>query len=205
MKIKNIKSGKKIAMLGALILAIACFRHKINDEKDSQKIVAEPAIYEMNETQKTLNAYNSYLATMGSKVHLTENDLIKLKEKDLVLIKIDDDYIQVSKEDYTVYENSEGVIELGLDTFINEARNMLNGNSLSEDRVEVGTLGEFILENEISPIGITKPKYRSLDDKQKDFVKQYYNEDVLICLKENGFPVECYDVNDLYEVNSLKR
>ena len=194
MKIKNIKKGKFI-MLGAILLAVSCFSFKNKDEKKDNEnvIVSKPIVYEMNETVKTLNTYNSYLEAIGSKTRLTYYDLLKLKKQNLITIKTAYHYIEVDKHEFIVYENSKGSIELGLEEYS------------KEDRTEIGTLEKFIAENEIDSVGISVPRYIGWSSEQEEYVMDNYNEEVFLCLQENGFPVECYDIYDLYNANNLKR
>lgn len=151
----------------------------------------------LGETNDTLLKYNTTLKNMGSKKVLTEEDLRIINENcnyGTISLKLaDNTYTQVGN-DYKFIETEEGKLEL----IISDSYDMLTGlPRIKDDYTIIDDFANFVSDNNVEPIGYNTQKWAGWSNHDSEIIRANYGEDVLYCLRENGFPLVCYDVNDL--------
>lgn len=180
-------------------------------ETIKNKTIEFPSL--LSQTDQTLLKYNDWLQKNGSNKRLTTEDLRIIEAQtnshpeDLfsktilgtISIKINsNEYRQVGANEYNFVETIDGNLEL---RFSNLPFDMLTGKDapyINEDTM-ISTFGEYIIDNEIEPIGYTTQSLSAWSDEDTVFIRENYGEDILECLRANGFPLPCYDVNDFYK------
>lgn len=228
MKIKRIRKNEKqfkektkvtvMLLLASTLLAGPSFMMKdlyqkyetigIGDnEKNKNDNSSIQYISIFTETDNTLFKYNSWLQKLGSEKKLTIEDLEWIERNvnnrhpndGIISIKLQDgDYGQVGK-DYLVIVNEENNIELICDTATTSTDLLKGIPRVQKEFTVIDTVEDFICKNNIETIGYTTQKWPAWDDQDSEFIKKSYGEDVLYCLEENGYPLPCYDANDLYK------
>lgn len=193
-------------------------KNEQDKEKMENKTMVVPSIF--SETDKTLLKYNNWLEQVGSNKKLTQEDIkiieaqtnshpeeINVKKmrgimNGTISIKIrPNEYRQVGVNEYDFVETEDGNLELRFNDC--EVSDFLTGKEIRYDNRDVNrisTFKEFVIENDIYPVGYTTQVVPSWGDEDTQFIKEYYGEDILECLRENGFPLPCYDVNDFYKI-----
>lgn len=200
---KKMICGISIAFLGVMYLF---GRNNYEPKPDNTILNTFFVKWDVAETKLTLESYNLYLEKIGSLERLTKKDLQFITDEvdeDYIIIRTSPSCYSMVKKSYMVYENSQESIELGTD---DSERDLFSSSTLSAPALRniIGTLGEFIEENDISPIGI-KMSYPTWNDEQVAFILEHFNEDVLDCFHENGFPLFLYNVSDFYEAYERKQ
>lgn len=163
------------------------------------------------ETDLTLSKYNSWLQKKGVNQRLTKEDLEFIEtntnptcaNNGVFSIKLqNNEYIQVGNE-YFVVENADEKVELIPGFGFENEYDLFTGNKRKTiDYTILGSFGDYVLENDIQIIGYIPQKWTYCSDRDKEFIKENYNEDILRCLQENGLPLPCYDVEDFYKINN---
>lgn len=193
-------------------------KYEQDKEKMENKTMVVPSLF--SETDKTLLKYNNWLEQVGSNKKLTQEDLkiieaqtnshpeeINVKKmrgimNGTISIKIrPNEYRQVGAREYDFVETEDGNLELRFNGC--EVFDFLTGKEIRYDNRDVNrisTFREFVIENDIYPIGYTTQVVSSWGDEDTHFIRERYGEDILECLRENGFPLPCYDVNDFYKI-----
>lgn len=171
-------------------------------------------------TEMTLEKYNTYLENMESEERLTEDDLAYIYQslnEDILNIRLKNGkYVQVYRDNYNIIENEKRQIELISDNnytaytsgqiniFENVTTYDLFTNTRltnNQERYLVSSIGEYIDTNQIESMGYKEQEYLGWKDSDVEFIRTNYSEDILDCLKENGFPILAYDVSDFYETH----
>lgn len=151
----------------------------------------------LGETNDTLLKYNMALKNIGSKKVLTEEDLRIINENCIYstnsLKLADNTYTQVG-DDYKFIETEDGSFQL---RFVGNYDMLTGLPRVKNDYTIIDDFANFVSDNNVEPIGYNTQKWPAWGDRATEFVRTNYGEDVLYCLRENGFPLVCYDVNDL--------
>lgn len=129
-----------------------------------------------------------------------ENDFY-IKDSVKMAIKIKDNY-QYVYSNYFLYSCGENLtISDSEDISIVEEDFRRNGTD--EEVQLLGSLKDYIVENEIKSIGYT---YEELSSENEQAILDAYGEDIYNYYKEKGYPIICFDSEKLYETykNSLK-
>lgn len=165
--------------------------------------------FELPETTKVLNTYNAYLKSIGSAKALTEKDIEFIytgcsEQRKMMSIKTNNsEYTQVGYNEYQVVENANEEIRVLVDSTEPQV-DFLTGEELPlnetfEGYTKIANLGEYMKENKIQPIGYTLIEGWSTQEVK--FILENYDEEILDCLKVNGFPIEVYQANDFYNAH----
>lgn len=163
---------------------------------------------DVNLTDATLEKYNTYLHKIGSDKQLTEKDLeailySNLDEDETISIQVDEfEFKQIGTKTYNVCVDENGNLSLHFRER-QVKRDFFKPLESEEDTIEskkvvLSTIGEFIEENGIQPIGYIN-SWPAWNDKEVKFVRENYGEDVLDCMQEYGFPIKAYYVQDFYD------
>lgn len=203
MKYKNLKVSNYatvLALTTTLSLSTLSGCEKQNVSITNSKPIE--LIHEIG-TDAILIKYNTYLYKMGSKTRLTEEAIQKIEdhtnEGTLALRLLNGEIVQVGTE-YAVSKNADRGIELRLD-YETELDFFTLLKSEEEQIHELCKLGDYITQNDIEKIDYTTQKQPCWSDRDSEFIRENFSEEILDCLTENGFPLPVYDVRDFYNAN----
>lgn len=91
------------------------------------------------------------------------------------------DYLEISS-DYLLYSTD------------GETLDITNNHNIPDDEL-LGTVRDYIIENEIEPIGYEMADIPNINE---SYIIETYGESINEYLKEEGYPVVCFDVLDFY-------
>ena len=212
--IKNLKIVVSSIILGGSLVLAGCGLFG-NKKEEAASVIVETVDESLEtdvsvettaidaETNDVLATYNQFLQQRNSDKVLTEEDIRIIEENThdgcLISVKLgDDQYTQVGPEYIMAETENQELVLLAPISIAN--LDMFTSNEVDRrDLNKLGTLGDYIAENNIDTVGYTLQKYRSWSDHGVSYVRENYGEDVLNCLQENGFPLPVYDVQDFYD------
>lgn len=188
----------KICLVGMLCCLTGCSAKSKTVDVTKTVPTDDKHLEMMEETENTLQVYNSFLEKYGLEMSL--DGLEKLgevyAEVNMVSIKLgENDYAQISLDGYSVAVTEDQKFLLMSDDI--RQYDLFTGEIIEDyhfaHRMNVA---EFICRYGIQPIGYTLPTHVSWSSSS---IQSVENEEIQECVKENGFPITVYDSADFYK------